>query len=339
MDATQAAAQHWDEQPEWNAGCYWLELPTVQRRLNQRATGDPAEDWIQYTLRRYFPHTLPLARCLSLGCGKGALERRLADLNAFVACDAVDIAPACIAAAQARAAQAGYTHIHYTVADLNTLPLEPSTYDLVLGNGSVHHLEALEAVFARVAQALKPGGLFVLNEYVGPSRFQFPPRQKEIIQACWTLLPPAYRQPLAAAVAEHQRVATQRRSLAWSIRRLVEKARDGDLLATAKRRWTLLRGKAQTGLRFPSASDVAATDPSEAVRSADILPALERDFEIVEVKPLGGTILQFLLADIAGNFRTPEGERLLAMLFAIEDALLAAGEVESDFVYVVARVR
>ncbi|HOU11926.1 MAG TPA: hypothetical protein PKZ84_02335 [Anaerolineae bacterium] len=65
----------------------------------------------------------------------------------------------------------------------------------------------------------------------------------------------------------------------------------------------------------------------------------ERIFEIVEFKPLGGTILQFLLADIAGNFRTPEGERLLEMLFAIEDALLAAEELESDFAYMVARVR
>lgn len=79
--------------------------------------------------------------------------------------------------------------------------------------------------------------------------------------------------------------------------------------------------------------------PPEAVRSSAIVPLLEQHFEIVAFKPLGGNILQFLLAGIAGNFRTPEGERLLAMLFSIEDALLAAGELESDFAYIVGRVR
>jgi SAM-dependent methyltransferase len=226
------------------------------------------------------------------------------------------------------------------VADLNTLPLEPSAYDLILGNGSVHHLKALEAVFAQIAQALTPQGLFVLNEYVGPTRFQFPQRQKDVIQACWQLLPPAYRQPLPAAVTEHRRVAEQRRSPLWYLRRLVEKARDGDLLPALRRRLALQRGEpAPAALRFPSARDVAATDPSEAVRSADIVPVLKRYFDIVEFKPLGGTILQFLLADVAGNFRSPEGERLLEMLFFIEDTLLETGALQSDFAYIVSRAR
>jgi hypothetical protein len=78
-------------------------------------------------------------------------------------------------------------------------------------------------------------------------------------------------------------------------------------------------------------------DPSEAVRSVEILPLLQRYFELVEFKPLGGSILQFLLADIAGNFQDETGQRLLKMLFVIEDALLASGDLQSDFAYVVAR--
>ena len=42
-----------------------------------------------------------------------------------------------------------------------------------------------------------------------------------------------------------------------------------------------------------------------------------RDFDIIELKPLGGSILQFLLADIAGNFQDEGGERLLDMLFSM----------------------
>jgi hypothetical protein len=63
---------------------------------------------------------------------------------------------------------------------------------------------------------------------------------------------------------------------------------------------------------------------------------LREHFRIVEFKPLGGSILQFLLADIAGNFQSEAGNQLLEMLFIIEDALMATGELDSDFAYIVA---
>jgi SAM-dependent methyltransferase len=320
-------------------GLFWLELPAVTQRLNAKVSGNPAVDWIAHTLQRHFAGRLPVTRCLSLGCGKGALECQLAGLGVFEACDAFDIAPGCIAEAQASAQQAGMTNIHYAVADVNTLSLASARYDLVLGNASIHHVTALEFVFEQVAQALQPEGLFVLNEYIGPSRFQFPPRQQDVIRACWQLLPPECRQPLVTALADRHRAVEQHRSLQWYIRRLIDKVRDGDLRATLQRRLALRRGSLAAQVRFPSARDVMATDPSEAVRSAEIMPLLERYFEIVEFKPLGGTILQFLLADIAGNFRSPEGERLLKMLFEIEDALLETGALQSDFAYIVARPR
>lgn len=67
---------------------------------------------------------------------------------------------------------------------------------------------------------------------------------------------------------------------------------------------------------------------------------LRRYFDIIEYKSLDGTILQFLLADIAGNFqRDDAGRQLLAMLFHIEDTLMAAGALDSDFAYIVAAPR
>ena len=55
----------------------------------------------------------------------------------------------------------------------------------------------------------------------------------------------------------------------------------------------------------------------------------------------GGTILQFLLQAISGNFRTDDPGSLvvLDMLFRIEGALIAAGDLGSDFTLVVARPR
>ncbi|MBN1483919.1 MAG: class I SAM-dependent methyltransferase [Chloroflexia bacterium] len=334
----QRTARHWDAEGAWktNRGLYWLELPAVQSRLNQKVSEQADVDWVQYTLSRHLAGRTPVERCLSLGCGRGGLERYLASLSAFSHCDACDLAEASIAEARLAAARKG-DPIHYFVCDLNETVFQPKPrYNVVWAAGIVHHVQRLESLFQQVHNILKPDGFFVLNEYIGPNRFQFPPRQRQLIQACWELLPPDYRQPVRAATAQRAQRTAQQRDLGWLLRRSWEKILDGDLLPALRRRLNLHRAVAASGVRFPSARDVAATDPSEAIRSAEIVPLLQRDFEIVEFKPLGGSILQFLLADIAGNFQTTEGERLLKMLFAIEDALMEIGALQSDFAYIVA---
>ncbi len=340
-------AEHWEAQGSWEdgRGLYWLELEAVRRRLNLKVTGRPESDWVRHTLERHFEGHLPLQRCLSLGCGEGGLERQLASLGVFVACDAFDVAAGSIANAQTLARQAGYEHIAYRVEDANNMQLPAQTYDAVWASGAVHHFERLEHVFTQLAAALKPGGLFILNEYVGPSRFQFPSYQRQTIQACLDLLPSTYRQLSSSVVQAHLSGDEARPHMIprGMPQKLLDKWRDGDLLAAVGRRLRLLRA-ARTGAflektlaNLPSERSVIAVDPSEAVRSAEIVPVLRQYFDILEFKPLGGTILQFLLADIANNFQQDEvGARLLEMLFAVEDALLDAGQLDSDFAYIVA---
>jgi hypothetical protein len=64
-------------------------------------------------------------------------------------------------------------------------------------------------------------------------------------------------------------------------------------------------------------------------------------FDIQTINPCGGSLLQFLLHGIAGNFRLedPHSMRILQMLFDIEDGLIDSGALKSDFVVVAARQR
>jgi SAM-dependent methyltransferase len=80
-------------------------------------------------------------------------------------------------------------------------------------------------------------------------------------------------------------------------------------------------------------------DPSEAVRSAEIIPLLHKYFESVSVKGYGGGLLQMLMEDITANFREddPEAKRWLDRIFKIEDDLIANGEVPHDFAVIVAQ--
>src|SRR5262249_28392113 len=83
---------------------------------------------------------------------------------------------------------------------------------------------------------------------------------------------------------------------------------------------------------------MAAQDPSEAPRSEHILDLIRERFQVVEVKPFGGTILHMLLQDIVGNFQpdNPEANCILNLICYLEWKLIAAGALGSDFTYFVA---
>lgn len=104
-----------------------------------------------------------------------------------------------------------------------------------------------------------------------------------------------------------------------------------------------LRTSAVTGGPYPlrevpDEDTLAATDPSEAVRSDEVLPLLERRFEVLAERDLGGTVLHLLLYDIVQNFdpADPRENRILALLCLLEKSLIAAGALPSDFRVVVA---
>ncbi len=190
--ASARTAEHWGKHADaWYQGgaMHWTELEAVQRRINRRVSGDPLVDPYQYVLARYFAGRLPLERALTLGCGTGELERGLVQYGFCSRHDAFDIAEESILKARDAARRAGLEHLRYEVADVNRIELPAQTYDCVWGVHSIHHLAALEHVFGQVRRALKPGVYFVLNEFVGPTRFQWTDRQLEVINGLLRTLP------------------------------------------------------------------------------------------------------------------------------------------------------
>jgi len=294
----------------YTAEVSWLRSPLVVRLyINPQITGRADQGWLAWLREKYFPQ--PAARGLSLGCGRGALERRVLEINLCRALEACDLSPDAIAAAQADAARlsragtrgAGLAdRLRFFVADLNAIEFAPASYDLILCPMSLHHVRELERLFAQARAALKPGGLLVLNEYVGPAQFQWGEKQLGYANALLRRLAPRYRRNLDPS---------------WW-RRLLEPYRED---VRRRPRWR-----------------VAAEDPSESVRSAEIVSLLEREFVIVERRDYGGTLLQLVLDRIVGNFQdTEEDRRVLTLLCQAERALIQAGELTSDFTLILAR--
>ena len=97
------------------------------------------------------------------------------------------------------------------------------------------------------------------------------------------------------------------------------------------------RGLATRGSRTDP-GELARRDPSEAIRSDRILPALRAKMKVVEEIPYGGSLLAPLLYELVANFRDedPADEAILRALCARESALIASGALPSDYVVVAA---
>lgn len=164
----------WGDPAAWEAaGWQWTRLPAIMRMINRHVCGDEEmspEDWFFRHVARHQP--LPLDRVLVLACGGGAFERSLLANGRVRSVVAVDVSPRVIDAAKAAARDAGITAIDYRPGDMNGLDVE-GPFDAVFSVSAVHHCENLEGLFAAVRKVLAPGGWFFLNDYVGPSRFQW----------------------------------------------------------------------------------------------------------------------------------------------------------------------
>ena len=281
----------WSVDTEQTPGWYWMAHPMVRTRLNMLASGDPATDAYGHfaALLRQRGITLPIGRAVSLGCGFGGLERDLAGRGIICEIDAYDIAPGAIAEARRLAEAAGLPGLRYHVADLEHEPIEAGAVDVVFAHSSVHHVDRLEALFTSVSAMLKPGGLFHLHEFVGPTRFQWTEAQLAGINRFLQRLPPRLR--------------------------------------------ALPSGEPRPLQVRPTIANMLAVDPSEAIRSADIIPLLSDYFDIVEIRRLGGALLHLGLADIAQNFDPDVAEEraVLEAFFAEEDADMRSGLIGSDY--------
>ena len=94
-------------------------------------------------------------------------------------------------------------------------------------------------------------------------------------------------------------------------------------------------------IRRPILEDVIALDPSESVRSSEILAVLGDYFEIVDLRPYGGALLHVLLSHVPPllDLENEEHRALLRRMMLFEKTHIELGTLPSDFVFAVARVR
>jgi SAM-dependent methyltransferase len=248
----------------------WLAEPAVRRYVNESVTGAPGVWPIEWLARRV--DAKPLPRCVSLGCGDGALERDLARKGLCERVLGLDVSRAAVERARQAAKSEGLAGLAYETADLNHLRLAPASLDAAFVHQALHHVERLERCLGTVREALVDGGLFYLDEYVGPSRAEWRRDLLTEAEAVFRSLPPAARR--------------------------------------------------RSRLRLP----LDWRDPTEAIRSSEIVALVRSLFEVVEERPYGGNLLSVIHPHLRlDGLGDAERESLLERLVATERERLARG--------------
>jgi ubiquinone/menaquinone biosynthesis C-methylase UbiE len=191
-DASKQVAEWWSDPQRDVPGTQWLEVPGTLENMNLRATGDPKMDWVNHSASLLAAFKKPI-KALSLGCGFGVIERVLRRCDYCQLVHGVDVAEGAIEGARKTAEAEGLHGLTYEVADLNTATFPKETYDAVYAHAALHHVFQLEHLLDQVKQTLKPGGLFVVYEYIGPSQMQFPRRDLELADVFLNVIPERYR--------------------------------------------------------------------------------------------------------------------------------------------------
>jgi tRNA (cmo5U34)-methyltransferase len=109
---------------------------------------------------------LRAGRILELGVGTGETALRVLERHPGAHLTGIDVSPEMLEEARRR-----LPHADLRVARLED-PLPDGSFDLVVSTLAVHHLDGAGKadLFRRVAEALEPGGRFVLADVVVPER-------------------------------------------------------------------------------------------------------------------------------------------------------------------------
>jgi SAM-dependent methyltransferase len=168
-------------------------VPAVRARWNERVSGDANLDARDYLARRHLAGRRQL-RGLSLACGAGHHERAWARTGCFARLEGCDLSPARIERARALARDEGLGGVlAFEVGDALAIERPPGSVDVVIAEGSLHHLSPLAVLFERIAGWLPPDGWFFVHDFVGPTRMQWTDRQLEAINGLLAALPERFR--------------------------------------------------------------------------------------------------------------------------------------------------
>jgi SAM-dependent methyltransferase len=295
-------------EPDWDAKrrvLDWKGIPQVHDYVAKLMTGRSLAErgmWLDWTLDRHLaPLRQRLGRDLSLasfGCGPGGIEEAiLRDGGWPLQKITLYEYDEALLEDARRKITAFPIESEFLAFDFNHPPAVDRRFDVVFFCHALHHCSDLERFLPFLNRIVSPDGLILGLDYFGPPRLQMDREARRLADEIFAALPAHLRVNLKAEPA----------------------------------------GQIDERLTLPTIQAVASYDPSEAPRSADLRSMLFSAFDVVEILPMGGTLLRNLLADRAGNFHADGDRAILDLMMMIERLAIETRLIASDDLYFVVK--
>jgi SAM-dependent methyltransferase len=328
-------------------------LPTRKyfSSLVTKKEGLEREDWLELWFKEsYLNNIAPVENCLSLCCGHGERDVRIAKLGYFKNLLSLDVSEGAIIKAKKNAINAGLNNITYKIADLNNDSLPENSFDLIYVGAGMHHIENLEHLVEQIHKSLRPGGLFICDEYIGPNYSNLSNRHREIINSVIHLIP----NRLKNATENSFIPGKVKNSIIYSIFFFLYNIGKIDM---SSRNSINVKGLKKLGFLFFKyinnifskirlinntenfiygkvfdiyPENIKNGDPSEGVRASEIIPVLTKKFIKTDVHYYNGSILVYALdSKFFENFDTNSNSdiELLDNIINIEKSMINNNEI------------
>jgi SAM-dependent methyltransferase len=177
---------------------YWSNKHLAPPKFHPFGITDPEQFFFLYTQKFHAANNGSPMKMVSIGAGNCDMEARLARRlldsgidNFTIEC--MDINEAMLERGKQHALSLGVEHcIKPLCADFNEW-VPRQQYDLVLANQCLHHVLALEKLFAAIKSCLNPHGFFLTSDMIGRNGHQRWPEALSLVQEFWKELPDNYK--------------------------------------------------------------------------------------------------------------------------------------------------
>lgn len=297
-----SAVNPWDEDKPWDRSSSWVGCRPYTSIVNQHISGRPDQVWYEYIIERYdLTRDSESKSVLILGSSEGAVAQSLCEHGFKGRIVATDIAERALSRSAQRCRERGFLNVEHVVADLNKDRFT-DTFDYIVAEGVLHHIEQLAFCLGNLKNCLRPGGYLFAMEFVGAFRFQFPEIQQEWINAALSIMPRKYR-PIDPDALGNFPIHPKERERIYYV--------------------------------TPSPESIEAMDPSEALTGFKLPELLETMFKVIEKKPAGGSLVMNMGGHIPFDLPNtdPNCAAWIRILADIEKTLSDQGIVPSDLVF------
>jgi SAM-dependent methyltransferase len=146
----------------------WWACPRVYAHIGKKIGGSFAEFIHAETGGRKFK------RAISVGCGAGTKELQLVKAGIVERFDLYELSKERVEMGRAKARTLGLSDaMNFHVGDAFEACKDAGVYDCVHWNNSLHHMLDTAAAIEWSHHVLADDGAFVMDDFVGPSRFQW----------------------------------------------------------------------------------------------------------------------------------------------------------------------